>query len=120
MIINIKNSKIFTDDPAARFAREYSLPQESWNELWRRYKLLEYTNGDIKDFMFMKYARNLHPSTVYRWIVRGRVYEILYPHIKNGVIHVNTEIFGDLEEIVINELVKPLKNGASKESKAII
>ncbi len=120
MIINITKSQIFTKDPAIRFAKEYSLPLKTWGEFWRRYKLLEYSNGDLRDFLFIKHARNLSPSSINRWIMRGRVYDLIHTHHKNGVEHVNTIIFGDLEEIVINELVKPLKNGAIGKADSII
>ncbi len=120
MIINITQSKIFTCDPAIRFAKEYQLPKNSWEELWRKYKILEYSNGDLRDFLFIKYARNLNTISMHRWLIRGRIYEISAPLIKMGVQHVNTEIFGPLEEIVMNELVKSFKNGAIVKSKIII
>lgn len=120
MIINITCSRIFTVDPAIRFAKEYALPQESWNELWRRYKLLGYSNGDLRDYLFIKYARNLKHASMYRWIARGEIYTVTKPLVKLGVEHVNSSIFGDYEEYLMNELVKPLKNGAVKKSQSII
>lgn len=120
MIINITKSKIFKLDPSIRFSKEYGLPKEVWAEVWRRYKLLDYSNGDIRDFLFVKYARNLNFMSMKRWIQRGEVYIISRPLIKEGVVHVNSRIFGDYEEYVINELVKPLKNGAIKKAESII
>jgi hypothetical protein len=120
MIIDLTQSRIFTCDPATRFAKEYQLPKGTWTELWRRYKLLEYTNGDLRDYMFLKYARNLSHPTMYRWLAKAEIYHIVNPLMKEGVKHVNTVIFGDLEEFVMNELVKSIKNGAIGVSKAII
>jgi len=120
MIIDITKSKIFTLDPATRFAKEYGLPKEVWAEVWRRYKLLEYSNGDIRDYVFLKYARNLGHPAMSRWIYRGEIYMIAKPLLEKGVVHVNSVIFGKYEEYVMNELVKPLKNGATTQAKSII
>lgn len=120
MIISIRKSKIFTTDPAVRFAKEYGLQKNVWNEVWRRYKLLNYSNGDIRDYLFLKYARNLSFNSMNRWITRGEVYVIVKPLIEMGVVHVNTVIFKEYEEYVMNELVRPLKNGAIKKSESIL
>ena len=120
MIINIRKSKIFTLDPSIRFSKEYGLPKDVWQEVWRRYKLLDYSNGDLRDYLFLKYARNLSFPAMGRWINRGEIYMITNPLIKEGVEHVNSRIFGDYEEYVMNELVKPLKNGATSKAESII
>ena len=120
MIISITKSRIFTSDPAFRFSKEYGIPHDSWANVWRRYKLLDYTNRDLRDFIFLKYARNLSDSAMSRWIMRGEVYFISYPLVKKGVQHVNTSIFKGYEQYVMNELIKPLKNGAKKKSSSII
>lgn len=120
MILNIRKSKIFTVDPAMRFAKEYGLPREVWNEIWRRYKHLEYSNGDIRDYLFLKYARSISYPAMGRWITRGEVYLITKPLIEKGVVHVNSVIFKDYEEYVMNELVKPLKNGAMNKADSIL
>lgn len=120
MLLNITKSKIFTLDPSVRFAKEYGLPKEAWSEVWRRYKLLDYSNGDIRDFLFLKYARNIGHPAMSRWIYRGEIYIITKPLIEKGVQHVNSSIFGRYEEYVMNELVKPLKNGAIGKAESII
>ena len=120
MIIDIKKSTIFTLNPSLRFAKEYGLPKEVWNEVWRRYKLLDYSNGDIRDYLFLKYARNISWSAMNRWLSRGEIYMITKPLIDKGVIHVNSCIFKEYEEYVMNELIRPLKDGASNKAKSII
>lgn len=120
MIINLKKSKIFTLDPSIRFAKEYGLSKEVWGEIWRRYKLLEYSNGDIRDYIFLKYARNLNFTSMRRWIQRGEVYMVAKPLLDKGIVHVNSVIFKDYEEYVMNELVKPLKNGATSKAESIL
>jgi hypothetical protein len=120
MIINITKSTIFSLDPSIRFSKEYGLPKEVWIEIWRRYKLLDYSNGDIRDYLFLKYARNISWSAMNRWLARGEIYMITEPLITKGVVHVNSAIFKDYEEYVMNELVRPLKDGASNKPKSII
>jgi len=120
MIINITKSTLFTVDPDARFSKEYILPKGTWLELYRKHKLLGYSNGDMRDYLFLKYARNLKHPTMYRWIARSEVYSIVHPLIKKGVVHVNTSIFGDYESYVMNELLKSLKNGAYNKPESII
>ena len=107
-------------EPTIRFSKEYGLPKEVWAEVWRRYKFLEYSNGDIRDYLFIKYARNISWSAMNRWITRGEIHIITRPLIEKGVIHVNSVIFGDYEEYVMNELIKPLKNGATNKAESIL
>ena len=120
MVIDITQSKLFKLDPSIRFSKEYGLPKDVWHEVWRRYKLLDYSNGDLRDYLFLKYARNISYPAMGRWIMRGEIYIITKPLIVKGVVHVNSKIFGDFEEYVMNELVKPLKNGASNKAESII
>lgn len=120
MIIDITKSKIFTTDPSVRFSKEYGLPKDVWSEIWKRHKLLEYSKIELADYIFLKYARRLHHTAVIRWMYRGEIYLITKPLIEKGVIHVNSSIFGNYEEYVMNELVKPLKNGALNKTESII
>lgn len=120
MIINITISQLFTVDPAIRFSKEYGLPQDVWPEIWRRYKLLDYTRSDLHDYIFIKYARNLDNKAMRRWIERAEIYSITKPLVKMGVQHVNSSIFGDYEEYIMNELVKRIKDGGTSDSKSIL
>ena len=120
MIIDITKSILFTKDPGIRFAKEYSLPKEIWPELWRRYKLLDYSNGDLRDYLFIKHARNLSYNSMNRWLMCGEIYMLSKPLLDKGVTTVNTVIFKDLEQYVVDELTKQLRFGRSLESKVII
>ncbi len=120
MIIDITKSRIFKIDPSIRFSTEYNLPKGVWAEVWRRYKFLDYSNGEIRDYIFIKYARNLNFMSMKRWLCRGEVYMITRPLIQKGVQHVNSRIFGEYEEYVINELVRPLKDGATTKAESVI
>ncbi len=120
MLIDLSKSNLFTKDPDIRFSREYMVPLGTWRELWRRYKLLGYSNGDMRDYLFIKLARNLSYNSMDRWIMRSEIYSRSQPAIQKGARMVNTEIFGDHEQYVIDELSKQLRYGVSKNSRSII
>ena len=120
MIIDISKSKIFTSSPDIRFSKEYALPRGCWDKAWLRYKAKGYTGDDLRAFIFISFGRRLTASAILRWVLRSEIYSIANPLRKMGVTHVNTIIFNSYEDYVLNELVKPLKNGAKRNPKSII
>lgn len=120
MIIDLSQSKLFTIDPDIRFAKEYLLPPGTWKELWRRYKLLDYTNGDLRDYLFVKHARNLSFNSMNRWIIRSEIFMLSRPILEKGARMVNSGIFLEYEQYILDELVKTLRFNEGRESKAII
>lgn len=119
MIIRL-DSKLFTSDPDVRFANEQKLPRGFWNELWRRYKFLEYTTSDLKQYYDLKSGKKCSTTTIARWIFRSEIYHKAQPFVKKGVITASTEIFGELEERLINELTKQYRAGVSRRNRIII
>lgn len=111
---------MFTTDPDTRFAKEYAVPKGTWRELWRRYKLLDYSNGDLRDYMFIKFARNLSYNTMQRWILRSEVFTISHPLVLKGVQHVNTSVFKDYEQYVMDEITRTFKYGGGQDSRILI
>lgn len=120
MIIDLSKSSLFTKDPDVRFAKEYLVPQGTWKKLWRCYKLLEYSNGDLRDYLFIKFARSISYSSMDRWIVRSEIYSVANIVLKKGAVHVNTSIFGNYEQYVIDEITKTLRFSGGKDSRVII
>lgn len=120
MIIDLSKSQLFTQHPDIRFAKRYGVPEGTWTELWRRYKLLDYTSKDLQDYFFAKHARHLHFDAARRWIQRTEIYSITHPKMIKGVTHVNSTIFGEFEQFVMDELTKQLLNGATTDSRIII
>lgn len=120
MIIDITQSKFFTEDPDLRFSKEYLLPQGTWRDLWRRHKLLEYTNRDLRDYLFVKHARSISRNGMERWIARSEIYMVSRPVLEKGAKAVNTEIFGNYEQYVMDELTKQIRFGGHGSSKSII
>lgn len=120
MLIDLTKSTIFTKDPGIRFAKEHALDKSVWPEVWRRYKLLDYSNGDLRDYLFVKHGRNLAFNTMTRWLLCGEIYMRAKPFLDKGVTTVNTVIFRDLEQQVIDELTKQVRWGRSVKPKTII
>lgn len=120
MLIDLSKSKLFTTDPSLRFSKEYAVPIETWKELWRRYKLLEYSNGDLRDYLFVKHARSLSYNSMERWLRCGEIYMLSRPVLDKGAKLVNSVIFGTFEQHVIDALTKQLRSGRSGDSKTII
>lgn len=119
MIIRL-NSKLFTIDPDMRFANEQELPRGFWNDLWRRYKLLGYTPVEIKEYYNLKAKRQTDAITIHRWIFRTEIYFKAQPFVKKGVQVASTEIFGDLEQKLIDELTKQHRSGVASKNRIII
>jgi hypothetical protein len=120
LIIDLSKSNLFTKDPDIRFAKEYGVPEGTWLELWRRYKLLDYSNGDLRDYLFVKCARNLSYTSMDRWIQRTEIYERARIVLMMGATMANTSIFGEFEQYVMNELTRNIKPGVSTDSRSII
>ena len=120
MIIRLDKSKLFTEDPALRFAKAYDLDGQIWRELWRRYKLLEYTVPELCEYTLIKTGKVIHKKAMYRWIARGEIYVRAIPAIKRGATTVSTSFFEPYEEEVIREITKNMKGGLSESSYTLI
>lgn len=119
MILDLKKSKLF-EDPDERFCKEYLLPGGTWKEMWRRYKLLDYSKSELIDYLFIKHARKMSPNSIDRWIVRSEVFQMAKPKLDMGVQYINSNIFEDYEQFVLDELTKNLRFSGTDESKVII
>ncbi|HNC32099.1 MAG TPA: hypothetical protein PKX08_18945 [Cyclobacteriaceae bacterium] len=109
MIIKINESKLFTVDPAIRFAIQYGVPQTLWKELWRRYKLLDYSIPELCEVYHIKVGKQIKRRKMDEWIFRGEVYMKTHDKIKMGVQAVNSSFFGELEQRVLNEVFRHTK-----------
>jgi len=115
MIIDLTKSKLFTSEPHIRFAREYNVHNDIWLELWKRYKLMGYTLCDMRDFYHIKTGNHIKNRNLKRWILRTEIYTMVYPALREGAQFATTEIFGEYEQYVIDEVIAYLKvNGTAK------
>jgi hypothetical protein len=120
MIIDLSKSHIFTIEPAARFAREFDTTHDMWNELWKRYKLYDYTVEELCDYCHIKLKRRPSNKSIKRWIIRTEIYSKANDARKRGAFIVKSEFFGDLEGAVIKEVTHGLKYGKAVSARPLI
>jgi hypothetical protein len=104
MIINLRQSTLFTSDPIKRFDEQYGV--NIWGDIWKRYKNLEYTTQDICDLYLIRTGERIKTQTIRRWIWRTEVYFMAKPILDKGASCVRSSIFGKKEGEVLKELLK--------------
>jgi len=120
MLIHLTKSKLFTEEPDRRFCKEYNLPRGFWTEVWRRYKLLDYTLKDICDYYEFKSGRKTSGQAMQRWIIRTEIYCRAQVAIKKGAIVATSDFFNEFEPFLIKEITKQIRFSVKKESKMLI
>lgn len=120
MLIHLTNSKLFTHNPADRFAETYDIDPFWWYELWTRYVQLAYTVPELCEWMYVSTKVKIPRKTMYRWITRNEIYIRALSARKKGAKVVTTEFFTPFEEDVIREITKNLRNGTAKSSRIIV
>lgn len=120
MILNLTESKIFTDHPDGRFAKKYSVQEGLWTEMWRRYSILEYEMKDLQDFFYVKTARTITNDNLNTWIWRTRVYIRAHEAMKHGARAVSSEWFGELEHRLLVQITKNIKAKKIKKTKVLV
>lgn len=116
MIINLSKSKLFTTHPAQRFADEYKVSEKIWNEIWKRHAVLDYSPKELCEFYYIKVGTPIDRQSMSKWLFRSRIYSMTRDVMKEGVKSVNSSFFGEMEEKVINEITRHLRNGETKDS----
>ncbi len=120
MIIHLLKSKLFTIDPAIRFAKEYDVDVRLWNDVWRRHTLLAYSNNELCEFIHFKTLRKPKSSSIRRWIIRTEIYCLANHAVRMGVRVVQSEYFGKFEREVIDELTKNMKFSGKLDSRSLV
>lgn len=120
MLIRLDTSKLFTQAPAIRFAKEYDVDPEVWNEMWRRHKILEYSLRDLCDFFFLRVGRKPNPKSINKWIVRTNIYFLAHSVSKRGVRVVDSEFFRKFEQDVLNEMSQNMRFKGTQENKMLL
>ncbi len=117
MLIRLKNSRLFTTHPSKRFAEEYQVEENLWNEMWKRYKLLDYSVVDLADLFNIKSGKVIERRYIKRWLFLSEIYIIAQPAREMGVEVINTERFGELEQKLIEEVTRHMKSGSTQDSR---
>lgn len=106
--IDLKN-QIFTDHPSIIFAKNMKVPIGFWNDLWRRYKDLEYKPSDLKDWYELKTGKEISEKTIRRYLVRTELYNQAQRMIHRGEYTVHIVYFTKhteyLKPYIINDLL---------------
>ncbi len=119
MLINLEQSKLFTVDPANRFATIYKVKPQLWKELWRRYAL-GYDIDGLCGYLLYKTDIRFERETMRRWLFRAEVFFKAETVTRLGVRCVQSEYFGGLEQEVIDELTRSMRSGAALDSRSIV
>ena len=120
MIINLHKSKLFTDSPESRFAKQYGYPPQLWRELWKRHALMDYSLTDLCDYYEVKTKHTISSQAMQRWLWRTYVYMKAQGVMKMGVEIVSSEFFGVYEWDVVKELTKNIRSSVHKSPKIVI
>ena len=120
MIIHLLKSKLFTIDPAIRFANEYDVDVRLWNDVWRRHTLLGYSNSELCEFIHFKTGRKPKASSIRRWVIRTEIYCLANHAVRMGVRVVQSEYFGKFEQAVLDELMKNMRFSAKQDSRSLV
>ena len=120
MIINLTKSKMFRQEPAKRFAKEYGVSEEVWLNIWIKYKVYDFEPKELLDYAHFKLGKPIEAQSLKRWIFRTEVYSIARDYIKVGGQAVVSSVFGKFEEDLIKELLQNMRFNGNKNSKSII
>ncbi len=120
MIIHLTKSKLFTVEPAKRFAKEFDVPEGIWIECWLKYKLLDLKTKELCDYIHIKTGRKPSHDSVKRWITRTEVYSQAREAFKMGATTVVSSFFNEYEDYVVNELLRNMKSSAKHKPRSIV
>ena len=120
MLVKLLESKLFTVDPAIRFAKEYKVSPKLWNEIWKRHALLEYDIDGLCGYFQYKTNRRPNPRALRKWIVRTEIYCRANHIIRMGQRVVDSQYFAAFEQQLIEELTRNMRYSGHKDSRSIV
>lgn len=120
MLVKLRNSRLFDTDPSRRLGWEYGVDENLWTELWKRYKVLNYTIPEMAEYFQIKSKKVITRRQVKRWIFLTEVFVLTKPARDMGAKVINTEMFGELEHWVVEEVTRGMKHSGAKKSNVIV
>ena len=120
MLIHLSKSRLFTEDPSRRFAREYGVDQKLWTEMWKRRQLLDYSTSELCEYFQIKTQKKMKKKSLIRWVFRSEIYSMTNPIMKKGVRVVHSDFFKHHEQAVIKEITRHLTSGETQSIKIIV
>lgn len=120
MLVKIRSSRLFDTSPAIRFANQYSVPENMWTEMWKRHKMLEFTLSELQEYFLIKTGKKIRKRQITRWIFLTDIYSRTKPAREKGAEVIDTSMFGEFEDKVIEELTRHLKSGSTKRVNVLV
>lgn len=120
MLIHINKSKLFTVEPAKRFAKEFNVDESVWIKSWLKYKVYGYSVSEVCDYVHVLTGRKPSYNSVSRWIVRTEIYSLALEARKMGAQTVVSSFFGIYAKNVEHELFKHMKSGVTTNSRSMV
>ncbi len=105
MYINIKG-RLFKKDPCIRFATYFKCHPDVWREVWHKYKILDYTKTQAKEYLIITLKRPVDNKCFNRWIDRTEIYIKAQIAVNKGAKQVDSQYFGKYKDFVEKELTK--------------
>ena len=119
MLIKLHESKLFTIDPAIRFAQEDRVDKSIWNEVWKRY-LAEYDLEALAGYIMYKTGRKIKTRSLKRWLTVTEIHCRANHIMLMGIRIVQSEYFGIYEQAVLEEVLQNMKYKGSKDTRIIV
>lgn len=120
MLIKIYNSRLFNTNPAIRFSKWHNVSEDLWIELWKRYKILGYSIEEMAEFFKMKSGKEIKNKQLKRWIFVTEIFIMTKPAREKRARVVSTELFGKLEQEVIYEMTRAMRECGAKKSNTLL
>lgn len=120
MIIKLLSNRLFTVDPALRFAKEYNVSPKIWDEIWKRHLFYEYDSDGICGYFTYKTGRRANARSLKRWLLRTEIYCRAQDVITKGARVVDSSYFGKFEQELLEELTKNMKYSGKQDSRTIV
>lgn len=119
MLIKLEASKMFTEDTAQRFARQYGVKQKVWNEIWKRY-LAGYDCEALAGYFIYKTGKQITAESVKNWLVKTEIYCRANHIMLMGVRVVQSEYFAQYEPFLIEEILRNMKSSSTQDSRIML
>lgn len=102
--------RFFIQDPALRFSREFNCSPSVWREVWKRYKFLDYTKDEAKEYLILTLHQPISHRRFDRWIKRTEIYTRAQVALKSGAQQVNINYFKPFTSFILEEINKKKYN----------
>lgn len=105
MLISL-NRRLFKEDPVYRFSRSFKCHPDIWRNVWRKHKILDYTEDEAYEYLVFILRINIRKERFKRWVKRTEAYNKAQLALNKGAKEVTKDYFGNIQEFVIREIQK--------------